>query len=388
MKSGIVVRTVFAGAVLAFMAGMSFSVCRRYVRARTIGPGSRIEDGLVAVNGLLQRLEGKRVCNKCVKLVGSGQLMYPNHKRSDMADEAVLMTAFSEFCRTNGVGFLYVLLPKKLDMHRKMLPPGLVDVAYDNADDLLRRLDPKHVMYEDWRPKLAATPEMVAENFYISDLHWNNPAARQAAHDLVLSAARICGVSADSAAKAVELLEPGMWHEKRAERCFLGTLARRTGPYFVRKDDVAILWPRFDTRITVSVPDRKFEKTGTFLEVVVPYYAKRLDVWKKVSHSFGEQYAGGAARLVRIGNPGAPLNLRVMIIGDSFSRSARTYLSVAVREIVTVDPRRYDPPLDMAKMVLDERPDIVIQMHTVNALVADALSGEKRESPAAFDYGL
>ena len=38
--------------------------------------------------------------------------------------------------------------------------------------------------------------------------------------------------------------------------------------------------------------------------------------------------------------------------------------------------------------LVEERPDIVIQMHTVNALVADALSGEKRESPAAFDYGL
>lgn len=82
------------------------------------------------------------------------------------------------------------------------------------------------------------------------------------------------------------------------------------------------------------------------------------------------------------------MDRKVLLIGDSFSRSLRTYLWVAVREIVSIDPRKYDPPLNIARLVLAERPDIVIQMPTAASLAADARAGERRKHPAAFNYGL
>lgn len=378
------IRVTCAGLVLAALFAAAVPVWRGYIRTRDVQEGMPFRGKFVTAYGLCRRLTGARSCNGCVRLLGSGQLMMPSAKRREMALEASKAAAFSAFCRTNGVGYLFVQLPKKLDVPMKMLPPGVKDFAYANADDLLRRLAVLGVETLDWRARFAASPRLVTENFYTSDSHWTNPASLRAAHDLAVEIARRCGDDV----RGAERLADANWERSVLKGFFSGSLGKRTGMRFADSDDVTVLIPKFATGLELSVPDREVVKTGSFAEIALPGYVKTDAARRTRNLPFSAHYAGGGARFVRLVNPEAPIGRKILLIGDSFSRSLRTYLWTVVREIVAVDPRQYDPAFDCAGFVRDERPDLVIQIPTAAALTSDVRTGEKRGYPAAFDYGL
>ena len=388
MRTGLAIRIICSHLALGLATVAAVPMWWQYLHAGDAQKGMPWRGKFVAVHGLYRRLTGARSCNRCVKLLESDQLMLPSDKRMDARWAAEKMATFSAFCQSNGVRFLYVQLPKKLDVNRRMLPPGVIDVSYENADDLLLQLEARGVGVTDWRPRFAGSPQQVADNFYESDTHWNNQASLRAAHDLSASIAGLCGVEPDSAARALNLLKPGNWNHKRFARHFFGSLAKRTGRYFSGADDVMALWPKFRTDLSLSLPEREHEVSGSFLEIAIPNYLQAILGSDGQGLPFSAQYAGGDKRFVRLVNRQAPMDRKVLLIGDSFSRSLRTYLWVAVREIVSIDPRKYEPPLNIARLVLAERPDIVIQMPTAASLATDARAGEKRSQPAAFDYGL
>ena len=186
MKASVAIRISCASAVFAAVLATSASVWCGYVRTHDVQEGVPFRKKFVSAYGLFCRLTGARSCNKCVKLLKSDQLMIPSTERLDMGESALKTVAFSEFCRSNGVQYLYVQLPKKLDVRKTMLPPGVKDVAYENADDLLRRLADAGVAAEDWRPRFAGSAERGAANFYASDTHWNNPTSLRAARPVLI----------------------------------------------------------------------------------------------------------------------------------------------------------------------------------------------------------
>lgn len=373
MNSSVSIRIAFALAAFTSALAASVPVWRQYVRTRDVHAGIPLRKKFVAAYGLYRRVTGARSCNQCVKLLKSDQLMLPSGTRRDMAQEARKVAAFSAFCRTNGIRYLYVQLPKKLDVHKTMLPPGVSDFAYENADDLLRQLAAAGVATEDWRPRFAGSARQVEDNFYASDTHWNNPTSLRAARDLAGAIVRLCGIDGVEAANADRLLRPESWNSRAIPLRIPGALAKRTGRFFSKPSVVTALWPKFETELTVILPKRKSEASGSFLQVAVPFYAQALSAEETTMKAFSAQYAGSAERLVRLVNPRAPLDRKVLLIGDSFSRSLRTYLWVAVCEIVAVDPRHRSSSFEIDRLVLGERPDIVIQAHTA-ALLASVAS--------------
>lgn len=387
-KTSFVIQQIFAGLAFGSALFAAVPVWCSYVKKHDVQKGVPFRKKLVSAYGLYRRVTGTRSCNGCVRLLKSDQLLMPHVKRMDMVREASKMAEFSAYCRTNGVRFIYVQLPKCLDVRKTMLPPGVRDFDYDNADDLLRHLASAGVETEDLRPTFAGAPEDVADNFYESDLHWNNPASLRAAQYLVKKTLKVDEGDAQSVSRAVEMLDLVNWNQKVLQRYFFGDLGTRTGRRFSDADDVTALWPKFDTDLTVTVPDRNIEASGEFLSVAVPAYANAMSGGSTKGRSFMPQYAGGGNRLVRLINRHAPLKRKILLLGDSYSCSLRTYLWTVVGEIVAVDPRHRNPPTDVARLVLEERPEIVIQMHTPTALTADARAGEKLGCPAAFEYGL
>ena len=368
MKDSVSMRFACALAAFALALSASVPVWCEYVRTQDAHEGIPLRKGFVTAYGLYRRITGSQSCNKCVRLLESGQLMLLTDRKHDLAQKTREVTSVSDCCRTNGIRFLFVQLPKKLDAHRTMLPPGVRDFAYDNADELLRRLNERGVATEDWRPRFAGTPGQVAANFYSSDPHWNNPASLRAAQDLATTIASLCDADRSSAAEADRLLQMENWNSQVVEGYFFGTLLRRTGPFFMDSDDVTVLWPKFDTRLTVAIPDLKFEATGSFLKVAVPAYAQAMAGQWADKRYFTAHYVGRGGRPIRLSNPHAPLDRKVLLVGDSFVRSLRTYLWVAVREIVSIDPRVRNPPTDIARLIREDRPDIVIQIQTAAAL--------------------
>lgn len=391
MKNSVKIRVGCALAAMAAMLGAAVPVGYGFACVRDVNEGIPFRRWFVSAYGWYCRAVGTRSCNRCVLLLGTDHAMLPTGERWPMAAAAANVAAFSEYCRSLGSRYLYVQLPKKLDVRKTMLPPGVTDVAYENADDLLGRLEDAGVATEDWRARFAGTAEQVAANFYPSDTHWNNPASLRAARELASVTVRLCEVDAPSARLADERLRPESWNAVELGRHFkfAGALARRTGRFFAKANRVTALWPKFETELAFAQPDENRQASGSFLELAVPAYAQAF-FRRQGTSSFTAQYAGGGARFVRLVNHRAPIDRKVLLIGDSFSRSLRTYLWVAVREIVSVDPRQFAQPQGIARLVRDERPDLVVQIHTAAALTADVRKGigAKRGGAAIFDYGL
>lgn len=387
-KASLAIRLIFAGLAFGSALFAAVPVWRSYVNKHDAQKGVPFRKKFVSAYGLYRLVTGTRSCNGCVKLLKSDQLLMPRSKRMEMKREASKAAEFSAFCRTNGVRFVYVQLPKCLDVHKTMLPPGVVDFDYDNADDLLRLLASAGVETEDLRPVFAGTSEQVAANFYESDLHWNNLTSLRAAQYLVKEVLKSGEGDAEPVGRAVGLLDLGNWNQTVLGRYFFGANGTRTGRRFSKADDVTVLWPRFETDLLAVVPDRKTEVSGAFLKVAIPTYARAVSGGSSNGVSFRLQYAGGDNRFVRLINRHAPLKRKILLLGDSYSCSVRTYLWTVVGEIVAIDPRHRNPPMDIARLVLEERPDIVIQMHMPSALTVDSRAGEKLGRPAVFEYGL
>ena len=171
--------------------------------------------------------------------------------------------------------------------------------------------------------------------------------------------------------------------------CFLGSLGRRTGSLFSGLDDLIVLRPRFGTRMSIRVPSKGVDLTGTFEETNM----RRADEALSSSSSFvmdaySALYVGGIYPQTVHENPGAPLGVRVLLIGDSFVRPVEAFLSVAVRRLDVIDLRRTKRDFRLTKYVRRMKPDIVVQMINPRSFNADKINGPKVGAPAMFLYGL
>jgi len=107
-----------------------------------------------------------------------------------------------------------------------------------------------------------------------------------------------------------------------------------------------------------------------------------------VTDAYSALYVGGIYPLVVHENRNAPLRKRVLLIGDSFARPVEAFLSVAVRRLDVVDPRRTARNFSIAEYVRQAKPDIVIQMINPSSLSVDKMQGSKTGRAAMFEYGL
>lgn len=385
--TGAVLALVLAGAVCefpvftrAFFPEKAMTLTKRISEVREkCAEQFPLREGFVTFNGLCVRLAGQHFCNDVVKMEPGDLLISPAPRRVKMTSSAVNAQRFSEFCKTSGATFLYVLAPKRLDLRQLLLPPGFRDEAYRNADELKALLQGKGVACADWRARFAATPDTVRTNFYRTDHHWNTDASFAAAGLLIDEIASRLSVPEEDAIRARKLLDPKSWKRKVMRQCFLGSLGKRTGPGFSGYDDVVVLRPGFKTKMSMEVPSRKISVKGSFEKTVMRRWKELLSIEDGfVSDAYSMIYIGGLYPLVRHHNPLAPLKVKVLLIGDSFARPVEAFLSTAVQDLIAIDPRRRNPKhKGVADIVRQERPDIVIQLQTPNTF-----------SVVMFEYGL
>ncbi|MBO7684452.1 MAG: hypothetical protein J6T51_06980, partial [Kiritimatiellae bacterium] len=179
------------------------------------------------------------------------------------------------------------------------------------------------------------------------------------------------------------------WTREVRPSCFLGSLGRRTGPLFAGLDDLEVLRPRFATRMSISVPSKGVDLAGTFEETNMRRAEEAISSSGSfVTDAYSALYVGGIYPQVVHENPDAPLDVRVLLIGDSFARPVEAFLSVAVRRLDVIDPRRTRRDFRLSEYVLQVKPDVVVQMINPSSFVVDKMKGPKVGGPVMFRYGL
>ena len=373
---------------MAFGMGRRTPVKKRIAAVqRTCAEEMPLRFGFVTLNGYFVRALGQRKCND-VYLSETGIVFKPNGRKLELTQNVVKMRDFAAACSKWGVRFLYVQLSKKMDMENRMCPPGIEDKSHDNALSLLDGLADAGVPHADWRQHFALTPEDVRRNFFKTDHHWNNEAAFRAAGLMLEEIGKRCDVGGEVLEDARKLLDRKIWKKRKLPDFYLGSDGRRTGVGFAGLDDLAILRPKFKTDMTVSVPKQKLTRRGSF-EKTVMAGVKRIRPGNLKDDENAKIYLGIGARkpLVRYYNPKAPLALKVVCLGDSFSRTMTAFLSVAVRDLTVIDPRRTARAFSIADYVRRNKPAIVVQALNPSSLIArkfkDGIKGER----VMFQYG-
>ena len=337
------------------------------------------KNDFINLNGLFARLTGRRYCNTIVRL--NNGMLAGGFEKADMTVGAEKLTAFDRFLEELGIPYLYVQPPHKMDLGEELLPEGIDDYGIETGDQRLRLLSEAGVDTLDLREELAGTPERVEASFFKADHHWNYTAAFTAFQRIT----ERLKLFFPEAAFDEACTDLSQWEAHTLKDWFLGSKGKRTGVFYGGVDDLTYYTPRFSTEMSCAVPKHCRFTSGSFEDAVIQ------KLYLDAPNYFAENpyciYIGGDYPLTQFRNSGAPNDLKVLLLKDSFGIPVIGYLSTAVRELDVIDPRHFTE-CSIVEYVLRTAPDVVITMANPSQIpvaafydmgVEEAMQGELEE---------
>lgn len=332
----------------------------------------------VNINGLHARLSGRRELNDVV-LMRNGMLGYAGSERHSMSPQAAGIAQFARWLEAIGTDFLYVQLPYKLDLEKKMLPLGYEDSLHENTSELLELLAKKNVATLDLRKDICATTDQVDSYFYATDHHWSASGAMKA-FQLIL--ARLQEMYPQQNIANSEEAYPSSWKKHELSNYFLGSQGKRVGQLYAGVDDLVWYTPRFATSMSMCIPKYERFTSGTFQDAVMlmHYVEEPADYFNLSPYNV---YIGGDYPLVVHRNGMAPVDMKVLIIKDSFTLPLQSFMSTVFTAVEVIDPRHYTEKT-IAEYIRQNSPDLV--MLSPNASVIDSTEYYRFDTPDAMEY--
>lgn len=320
----------------------------------------------INLNGAMARLLGQPMMNERVTLK-NGHLSHVVSWRStqeEIAFTAVNITAFAQKQAGQGGQFLFVLTPAQISKYEDLLPDGYTDTTNETADALLELLSQNGVPCLDLREEMHADNISHADAFFVTDHHWK-PQTGFWAYTKILDKLESMGAigSVDSF-----YTDSDQYTFVTFPNTFLGSSGKRTGICYAGVDDSIFICPRFDTEVSLAVPDRELELTGRYEEVCYNT-DDEIDLSDPDYFEYNAYglYGWGDNSLNRWRNKQAPDSSRVMLIGDSFGNVPFSLMSLYFSSCDELDMRYYSG--DFSEHYRDFRPDIVILEATLDQAV-------------------
>ena len=318
----------------------------------------------VTINGGFCRLMGKRALNERYKL-DNDQLTYVIPE-FDMSDIAANTIAFSRMLEIEGIPFLYVNTPFKVDPENKQLPPGIEDYSNENADCFLNLLREAGVDTLDLREIVRAEGLDHSSLFYRTDHHWKAETGFWAFTEIVRELSR-----QDSAYVIDEsILAQENYGWMVYPKCFLGSAGQRVGPLYSGLDDMTVITPLYDTWLRLWSVDSADADEGTFSDILL--YPEFLD--GDIFHSFPYNvYLGGSFAQLHLVNESRESGFavtstqrKILAFTDSFAWVVAPFLALGYDETVFLDLRAFEE--DVLDFVRVEQPDLVIVLYNPGSL--------------------
>lgn len=339
---------------------VEFSAFVEQVQKGYTSSAFRTKNTFLNLNGLFARLTGRRVLNNVVRCK-SGQLARVQEK-IDVTELAEELFDFSEYLEEyEEIPFFYVQIPCKENFDG-ILPKGVTSFAQENTNALMVALKEKGVKTVDLRPELAQTLEQIERYYYKTDHHWNGDGAFVAFQEIMAEMNKIF----PNMEEAMKYTYPEQWERHVKENWFLGSLGKRVGLLFGGTDPLIWYTPRFATEMSCIIPKHKQLFKGDFLTSNIrSQYIEKKNYFEDNSYCV---CIGGDYPLVQHRNIQAPLNLKVLLIKDSYMLPLQAYLSTVFQEVDVIDPR-YFSECTPAEYAAWTQPDVVIM--AINPSVFD-----------------
>ena len=333
------------------------------MRQITTGYQEELEqkEPLISLNGAYMRLTGARVSNGIV-LMKNGMLAEETAS-ADPQYAAGQITELYRYLQDRDMPFLFVESPRKPDIDSSLMPEGTESHCHENADGLLRMLNDNGVPTLDLRPELSGSAQALERYFYRTDHHWNAEGAFVAFRRIVerLGEGDICA----------RVTQRENWDKHILPNYFLGSHGRRVGIGFAGLDDFIYLTPKFDTRMSCTIPSLGIFRSGDFFAAAFD----ERQISGKPNYYGSTPYTahtGDDYPLVLYQNENAPSTKRILMIKDSFGLPLEGFLATAFREVETLDQRHLEGKTGV-EAIADFQAAVVIVMYNPYVMEGECL---------------
>ncbi len=315
----------------------------------------------IQIYGGAQRLMGHRYvedvvpANSVVKL-GSGALSFLElgAESADPTENAQAVAALARYL--GETPFLAVVAPQKIAAQSE-LPVGLTEYGNATADAFLSALAGEGVDALDLRPAFDARDDRDSL-FFRTDHHWRPEGAFFAYQLLAEELASRYGLGTDP-----QCLDPGSYDWTVLPDFFLGSQGKRVGSLYAGTDDFTVVTPRFDTDFTYTGLYMGETRSGPFAQSLC--FAERIAERDWFGGNPYTYYSGGDygwAVMTNTLNPDGP---KILLIRESFSCALAPFLALSCSQLVTVDMRNLDRPLQ--DVIEETGPDLVILLYCASS---------------------
>lgn len=274
---------------------------------------------------------------------------------------------FSVEMKNRDIELVFVQAPAKYDSEYVTLPvskrssdksklnylAGLISYNEDiHQINLQNYFCEQNIPFDDW--------------FFATDHHWTIKAAFSAYQKICDTINSDTDIEIDKS-----FYDSENWNSEIIEKAFLGSLAEKIGSQFIEKDDLELIYPKFET--DYKVISSSYDNPHETVENGAISYSEGLfteSVLKKKGSSFSYgSYLGGDVCEVRITNSKSATDKKLLIIKDSFAKPVGAFLSTCFSETRLLDPRYFhEGVLDYIDAY---KPDVVLVLYNPSAYNPD-----------------
>ena len=315
---------------------------------------------MIDINGLFVRAMGQKTSNNI--LIGTNGYLLPETEDRVKTEEQIKnVSGLAAALKKMDIPYFYCSLPYKVDFNGEMLPTGYYNYTNENVDEFLAGLTSAGVKFLDLRPEMSDSMEHISQYYYKTDHHWTPVGA-------FFAFGRISEYLQEMFPDEKILSEKQNienWNINRLENWFLGSQGKRVGKFFGGTDDLIWLTPKFETEMECYVPDRYMFNSGDFTESVIrDKYISTKDYYETNPYCV---YIGGDYPLVIHRNRNADVDLKVLILKDSFVLPLQSYFSTVFSQVDVIDLRNYTSS-SLMDYIQFNKPDVVFSALTAGSI--------------------
>lgn len=275
-------------------------------------------------------------------------------EKKDVTECAESTISLANFCENAGIDFLYVETPSKISKYEDADISGTLDFSNQNADDLLAQLSSAGVETLDLRIPMQKTGLPHHSFFYNTDHHWKAETGLWASKLLLEELRDRFGWQTNP-----ELLNENNFDRVIYPKWFLGSQGKKVTLARATPDDIALIYPKFDTRLHYVIPSMGIDEIGDFSITYDMSQIKEMDYYNK--NPYGA-YNYADRSVIRIENELIDDNGKVLIIHASFSNCVIPFLALDIKNVDSLDLRHFTGSVE--KYITEEKPDMVIVIYT------------------------
>jgi len=321
----------------------------------------------INLNGLMAKFLHQPMLNERV-LLKNGLLAAVSPTGPD--DTALRSAADNliSFCKThqeNGGHFLFAIAPSKINKYENVLPVGYSDTDNETVDRFFALLAEGGVPILDLRETLHNSEIQWEDAFFVTDHHWTPQMGFTAFREITQ---RLTDIGAAEAVDPFYTNENNYTYHTFSNN-FLGSAGKRTGIYYAGIDDSIFIAPNFTTDIKISIPEWQLELQGTYQDVSYQYSEMDIENPDYFNENMYGLYGWGDRALTHWRNDHAPVEERLLLIGDSFGNIPFSLMSICYSSCDEIDLRYFHD--NFKDYYQNYQPETVVFLINSNASVSE-----------------